>query len=86
MDEILLKIYGYLAEYGLKVLGAVAILLVGRWLAGVASRLVEKAIVKANIDKTLAKFGKSLTYIVLLIFVAISALHTMGVISKAKPA
>jgi small conductance mechanosensitive channel len=79
MNELLTKIYEYLAEYGLKVLGSLAIFLVGRWLAGVASKLVEKALVKANVDKTLAKFGKNLTYIVLLIFVALSALATAGV-------
>ncbi len=35
MQEILKTIYGYIAEYGLRILGALVIFLIGKWLAGV---------------------------------------------------
>jgi small conductance mechanosensitive channel len=79
MDVILDKIYDYLAQYGLKVLGALVIFLVGRWLAGVVGRIVEKAMVKAHIDKTIASFTKNLTHIGILVIVVIAALSTAGV-------
>ena len=79
LDAILETIYGYLAQYGLKALGAVLIFLVGRWLARVVGEIVEKAMVKAHIDKTIARFTKNLTHIGLLVFVVIAALGAAGV-------
>jgi small conductance mechanosensitive channel len=79
MDAFLDTIYKDLAQYGPKALGALVIFLVGRWLAGVAGRIVEKAMVKAHIDKTIAKFAKNLTHIGILVVVVIAALGTAGV-------
>ncbi len=79
MDKILAKIYEYLAEYGLKVLAALIIFFIGRWLAKITSQLIEKGLVKSHVDKTLAKFAKNLSYIGLLIFVLIAALASLGV-------
>ena len=79
METILTTIYQYLAEYGLKILGAIIIFLVGKWLAKIISQLTESALVKAKIDKTLAKFAKNLTNIALLIFVVIAALANLGI-------
>ncbi len=79
METILTTIYQYLAEYGLKILGAIIIFVVGKWLAKIISQITEKALIKAKIEKTLAKFVKNLTNIALLIFVVIAALASLGV-------
>ncbi len=79
VDEILQTVYEYLAQYGFKVIGALIIFLVGRLLAKVISRWIETALIKARIDKTLAKFIKNLSNIVLLLFVVIAALAPLGV-------
>lgn len=79
MEEILQKIYGYLAEYGLKILAALLIFIIGRWLAKVVSKAVEKSLLKAKVDKTLTKFVRNLTQIVILVFVIIAALANLGV-------
>lgn len=79
MEDVLNQIYAFLAEYGLKILGAIAIFIIGRWIAKILSNFVEKALTKAKIDKTLTKFAKSLCYVVLLIFVIIAALGTLEV-------
>ncbi|MHC4737315.1 MAG: mechanosensitive ion channel family protein [Planctomycetota bacterium] len=79
MEKILTTIYQYLAEYGLKILGAIIIFLIGKWLAKIISQLTETALIKAKIDKTLATFVKNLTNVALLIFVVIAALATLGV-------
>ncbi|MFC1738889.1 mechanosensitive ion channel family protein [Planctomycetota bacterium] len=78
-EEILNAIYGYIAEYGLKVVGAIVIFIVGRWIAKLLSNLITKALTKAKVDKTLTKFAGSLCYIALLIFVIIAAVGTLGV-------
>ena len=79
VDEILQKISEYLAEYGLKVVGALVILVVGRWVAKLLSKLAGKALAKARLDKTLVNFGKNLSYVLLLLFVVVAALATAGI-------
>lgn len=78
-EALLQKIYEYLAEYGLKVLGAIIIFLIGRWLAKFLSQWIEKALVKAHIDKTLAKFIKNLSNILILVCVIMAALAPLGI-------
>jgi small conductance mechanosensitive channel len=79
IDEILQKISEYLAEYGLKVVGALIIFAVGRWGAKLLSKLVSRAMAKARMDKTLATFSENLFYTLLLVFVVIAAVTTAGV-------
>ena len=78
-EALLQKIYEYLAEYGLKVVGALIIFLIGRWLAKIISRWIEKALIKSRIDKTLATFIKNLANIVLLVVVIMAAVTPLGI-------
>jgi small conductance mechanosensitive channel len=73
------KVSEYLAEYGLKVLGALIIFLIGRWLAKILSQWIEKALIKARFDKTLAKFIKNLSNILILVCVIMAALAPLGI-------
>jgi len=79
IEAILQRVYEYLAQYGFKVIGALIIFLIGRWLAKIISRLIETALIKSRVDKTLAKFVKNLSQIVLLVFVVMAALAPLGV-------
>jgi small conductance mechanosensitive channel len=79
MQNIIDKIYEYLATYGLSVVAAVVIFIVGRWLAKLISKLVAKGMIKAKVEKTLANFVQNLCYIALLIFVIIAALSKLGI-------
>lgn len=79
IDAILQKISEYLAEYGLKVVGALVIFVVGRWVAKLLSKLAGNALAKARLDKTLVHFGENLTYTLLLVFVVVAALTAAGV-------
>lgn len=77
-QEILTRIYTFLAEYGLKMIGALVIFIVGRWVARLVSALAGKAMTRAKMDKTLVRFVKDLCYIGLLSFVIIAALAKLG--------
>ena len=79
INAILQKVYEYLAQYGFKVIGALLIFLIGRLVAKIISRWIETALLKSRVDKTLAKFIKNLSNIVLLLFVVIAALAPLGV-------
>lgn len=79
MEEGLNKIGEYIILYGLKVLVAALIFLIGKFLARFISDLVEKVMDKTHIEKTLISFLKNLTYFGLMAFVIIAALDKLGV-------
>ncbi|WP_456479073.1 mechanosensitive ion channel family protein [Nautilia sp.] len=66
-------------EYGLKVIGAVAIYIMGKWLSKQFTKLFRKMLEKSNTDITLIKFLGDLVYFGLLVLVAIAALGTLGI-------
>ena len=76
---VLDTIYAYLATYGLNVIAAVIIFIVGRILAGVLSRLVERVMTQSHADATLITFVKHLTYVALLALVVTMVLGRLGI-------
>ena len=79
MQEMWDKIYTYLITYGFNLLAAILIFLIGKWLARVVSNIIEKLMVRAKMEKTIASFVKHISYIGLLIFVIIAALSKVGI-------
>jgi small conductance mechanosensitive channel len=73
------KIAPYIIKYGLSLMMAILIFVIGKWVARVLSKMVEKAMEKARVHKTLASFTKNIIYYVILIFVAIAALNKIGI-------
>ena len=76
---VLNSIYTYLSTYGLNIIAAIVIFIVGRILAGVLSRLVERVMTRSHADVTLITFVKHFTYVALLAFVVIMVLGRLGV-------
>lgn len=79
MEEALNKLLFYVEQYGLSILAAIIIFLVGKWIARVLANLVEKLMLRAQVEKTLANFSKNIIYVGLLLFVIIAALSKLGV-------
>lgn len=79
MQEVMDKIYTYLITYGFNLLAAILIFLIGKWLARVVSNIIEKLMVRAKMEKTIASFVKHISYIGLLVFVIIAALSKVGI-------
>lgn len=79
MDEIIIKVYQVLTVYGLKVLAALAIFIVGRWVAKGVRKVVDRLMTKSNVDSTLVSFTANLAYIGLLVFIVIAALGQLGI-------
>jgi len=79
MDEIWVKLQDFAAEYGLQVLGAIIIFLVGRWIAKVLRNLVRRLMKKAKVDLVLVSFVGQLVYVVLMVFIIIAILNNLGV-------
>jgi small conductance mechanosensitive channel len=66
-------------NYGIKIVSAIIIFVIGKWLAKFLTSLFRKGLEKSNTDITLIKFLGDLVYFVLLVLVVISALGTLGV-------
>ncbi len=79
IQEIATRIGGIMAEYGLKVLGAILIFLIGRYVAKLLSKVLVQVLTKAKVDPTLVPFIENLGYTVMLVFVVIAALGQAGV-------
>jgi small conductance mechanosensitive channel len=65
--------------YGVKIIGALAVFFIGKWIAKILTNVVKKLLEKSNTDVTLVKFLGDLIYFTLLILVVIAALGTLGV-------
>ncbi len=67
------------SEYGLKVIGAIIIWIVGSWIIRKLTRVMGKAMTKANYDATLQKFLRNLTAWILKILLILAILGNLGV-------
>ncbi len=78
MQEMFESVRGWLTLYGLQVLGAIIILVVGVIAAKAISRLFVRVLRKAKVEETLVSFGGNLMKFLLTAFVVIAALNQVG--------
>jgi len=69
----------YGTEYGLKIIAALLIFIIGKWAANKITVMVKKMMIHAKIDKTLVEFSESLLFFILLLMVALASLNALGV-------
>ena len=79
MQDVLNKAWGYFLQYGLSLLYAVLIFIIGKWAAHVISKIAASAMHKAKLNAMLTSFLKNIVYYVLFIFVCIAALNKFGI-------
>jgi len=77
--EYIDQIIGYISVYGLKVLGAIAIFFIGKWIARRIKNLLRKTFIKTRLDATLSDFFSNVVYALLIAFIVIAALNKVGV-------
>ena len=68
-----------LSTYGLKILIALAIIVIGRWVAAAIRKAVRKALLKKKVDETVVNFSCSIAYVSLMAFIVVAALGQLGV-------
>jgi len=79
MEAFIEKLITFGTEYGLKVVGAILILIVGRVAAGILRKIVRAVMEKAKTDESIISFASSLTYILVMTFTVLAALAKFGV-------
>lgn len=79
MQNVLDQIISFATTYGLKVIGAIVILIVGRLAAGVGRRTIRKTLERTKTDPAVVSFVSSLTYILVLTVAVLAALAKFGI-------
>ncbi len=79
VQALLAPLSDLVAQWGLKLLGALAVFLIGRMVAGWARRAIKRLLERSTIDATLVPFVTGITYYLLLTFVIVAALGMVGV-------
>ncbi|MFZ7110581.1 MAG: mechanosensitive ion channel family protein [Desulfatiglandales bacterium] len=69
----------FLATYGLKIIGAIIILILGRIASGLGRNAVKKLLQKSKTDEAVISFAGNLTYILILTFAVLAALAKFGI-------
>ncbi len=79
VNQIWTQAQDLVAAWGLKVLAAIAIFIIGRWIAKAVRNGVRRMMQKTDVDPIIIGFVSSITYIALLAFVVIAALGQLGI-------
>lgn len=66
-------------ELAINLFAAIIIFVVGRWVARLLTRLLNRVASKAKMDETLVKFSTNLSYAAMLAFVVLSSLNRIGI-------
>ena len=78
-SHLWMQVQDVVAVWGLKVIAAVAIFIIGRWIAKLIRRIVRRVMEKAEVESIIIGFVSSMAYIALLAFVVIAALGQLGI-------
>ncbi|WP_017325819.1 mechanosensitive ion channel family protein [Synechococcus sp. PCC 7336] len=79
MQDLFAQLLPKLADLGIRLAIAVAILAIGLWLSKVVRGFVLQLFDRRNVDRTVASFVSNLVYYTAVVFVAIAALNRLGV-------
>jgi small conductance mechanosensitive channel len=75
IDQIVLN----LGMFGMNVIGAIAILIIGRIAAGIIKKLIIRVFTRTKTDKAVSSFVANLSYFAVLIFAILAALAKFGI-------
>jgi small conductance mechanosensitive channel len=78
-EQFVTQVTAFVTQWGLKVVGALAVLFAGRIVAGMIRRAVRKGLERAGIDPTLRPFLSGLVYYAALAVVVIAVLNLFGI-------
>jgi small conductance mechanosensitive channel len=78
MEQVVDRLIEFGTVYGIRVIGAIIILILGRIVAGICRRVVRKILTRTDTDPSIVSFVGSLTYALVIIFVIIAVLQKFG--------
>lgn len=69
----------FTSSYGMKILGALIIFTIGKWIARRIQHVIVKLMQRNKVDDTLVSFIESIVYIMLMVVVILASINTLGV-------
>ncbi|MFA7355410.1 MAG: mechanosensitive ion channel family protein, partial [Sulfurimonadaceae bacterium] len=69
----------YAGEYSLKIVAALAIFFIGKWVVRKITALIKKLMLKAQVDLTLIKFLEKVLYFSLLVVITLASLNALDI-------
>lgn len=72
-------VLSYATEYGLKLLGALAIFFIGKWIVRKIVMLMRRAMERSRVDETLISFAGNALSVALMIAVIVAAASNLGI-------
>ncbi|MFC1494167.1 mechanosensitive ion channel family protein [Thermodesulfobacteriota bacterium] len=79
MEDIMMNLKTLLVQYSLQLIAAVLIFVIGRYVAILLKKLIQKLLVKSKVEETLVSFFTSISYVAMMAIVVIVALDRLGV-------
>lgn len=79
VDQAMQNVVTLMSTWGLQIAGAIAVLIVGRFICGIARKSVRRAMESRRVDPSLVPFVSNLVYFVLLAAVLIAVLGLFGI-------
>lgn len=79
MDDLIAQAQKIGMDMGLRIVTAGLIFIIGKWVSKLVRKLIDRLMVRAKIDQTLASFVSNLAYVALLAYVIITALSRLGI-------
>ena len=79
MEGLMVKAQELFTQFGFNIIAAIVIFIVGRWIAKLLKKLLQKVMTRKNVDVTVVDFVGTIVYVILLIFVILAAIGKLGV-------
>ena len=79
MNTVTDQLAVFVTTYGIQIIGAIIILIIGRIAAGIGRKLIRRVLEKAKTDPAIVGFVGGLTYILILTFAVLAALAKFGI-------
>ncbi|MBU1341714.1 MAG: mechanosensitive ion channel [Proteobacteria bacterium] len=79
IEKLIEMITYWVTTYSVKLIVAILIFLIGKWLAGKISKILTHVLEKSKVDITLIKFLENIIYYTLMIVIVIAAAGQMGI-------
>ncbi len=79
ISKLIAQLQDITTIYGMKILAAVLILIVGRIIAGIVKAVAKNAAKKTKADTTIMVFIGNIAYILVMVFAVIAAINRLGV-------
>jgi small conductance mechanosensitive channel len=73
------KLWNLLLDFGPKIIGAIVVLLIGKWIAKFIKNIIHKIMTKKSVDPTLVGFVSNLAYFAMLLFIIIFSITLLGI-------